>query len=214
MNLNNIKIGMKVKLLSKHSGDFYDNIEEWYSHYSCDIDVKKIRDRGYGIVERIYENGEIFISGYSFLPEDLEQYKENILEKKTHEKTAKEWLLTQLAVCTDMDGDRFIVLANDCTIDLDTYGNYCDDLDKEYDDNLVAIGYYPNCDIMKIEYNGQIVWKRKEYVSFDSARKSGKKFKHKDWEFYQPLPMVLELLSSSENINKMLDSKEWEVEGE
>lgn len=210
MKLEDIRIGMKVKLLGKHGfGDRYDNIEDWYSANVNAIGVSSIMDRGYGIVKGIDTFDEVVVDGYTFMPEDLEPYEE--LPKQ---KTPKEWLLTQLAVCTDRDGDRFIVLANDYTIDLDTYGNYCDDLDKEYDDNLVAIGYYPNCDIMKIEYNGQIVWKRKEYVSFDSARKSGKKFKHKDWEFYQPLPMVLELLSSSENINKMLDSKEWEVEGE
>lgn len=62
---------------------------------------------------------------------------------------------------------------------------------------------------------GYFTIKEKEYVSFDEARKSGKRFKYKEWNTYEDLLRVLWYLlykHSNEEANNMLDEKAWEVE--
>lgn len=62
---------------------------------------------------------------------------------------------------------------------------------------------------------GYFTIKEKEYITFDAARKSGKKFKYKEWDTYEDLLRVLWYLlyrHSNEEANNMLDEKAWEVE--
>ena len=87
MDIKDIKVGMKVRLLGKHRlGDNIDNIEDWYEDCKAWKDVQKIKERGYGVVKHIFVNGNISIQDedetlfdWSFSPEDLEPY---IIEPK------------------------------------------------------------------------------------------------------------------------------------
>lgn len=56
--------------------------------------------------------------------------------------------------------------------------------------------------------------KEPEYIKFDEARRTGKRFKHKTWDNYYVLKDALIILncSSAYDINKMLDEKAWLVE--
>jgi hypothetical protein len=57
--------------------------------------------------------------------------------------------------------------------------------------------------------------KEPEYLTFDEARKTGKKFKYKTWRYYYyGLHDILDILTyhSDDKINRMLDEKAWEVE--
>ena len=71
-----------------------------------------------------------------------------------------------------------------------------------------------NSDIVKVEYDGEIIWKRVEYVSFIEAVNSEERFKHEDWEYYLPLDDVMLKLSqySNSDIEKMIQSKGWIIE--
>ena len=57
MKLEDIKIGMKVKLLGKHTIDDFDNIEDWFEDYYNEEDVQQIKEQGYGVVTYIDEHG-------------------------------------------------------------------------------------------------------------------------------------------------------------
>lgn len=54
----------------------------------------------------------------------------------------------------------------------------------------------------------------KHYLTFDEARKTGKKFKYKGWDKYCNLNDILNFLSGMDNkvINNRLDECVWEVE--
>ena len=69
-------------------------------------------------------------------------------------------------------------------------------------------------DIMKVEYDGEIVWKLQKCVSFIEAVNSEERFKHEDWEYYLPLDDVMLKLSqySNSDIEKMIQSKGWIIE--
>ena len=69
-------------------------------------------------------------------------------------------------------------------------------------------------DIAKVEYMGETLWERKEYVTFDEARKSGKEFKYHKWDCNGELPWVMYKMNeySPLTINRMLDEKLWEIE--
>ena len=56
----------------------------------------------------------------------------------------------------------------------------------------------------------------KSYLTFDKARKAGKRFKHKDWDNYKTFRDVLAALGiyAAYDINQMLDEEAWEVEEE
>ncbi len=77
-------------------------------------------------------------------------------------------------------------------------------------------------DIMKVSYMGEVLWERKEYVSFDVARKSGKRIRYcgelrgGSWihSMYAFLD-ILDFLSSwddTNEVNKVLDDPMWEIE--
>lgn len=64
--------------------------------------------------------------------------------------------------------------------------------------------------------NMTFVVKEKEYLTFEQARKTGKKFKYKDWDNYYPLVNVIlkfpYLIQNNNDMNKLLDDKVWEIE--
>ena len=71
-----------------------------------------------------------------------------------------------------------------------------------------------NSDIVKVEYNGEIIWKRVEYVSFMEAVNSGKRFKYKDWGDYLFLSEVMDNLRQyfDIDIKEMINEKLWMIE--
>ena len=51
MDIKDIKIGMKVRLLGKHGfGDDYDNIEDWFEDDERWDDVQQIKKQGFAVV--------------------------------------------------------------------------------------------------------------------------------------------------------------------
>ena len=90
---------------------------------------------------------------------------------------------------------------------------------KDYDDDLIykddTRQTWDSNDIVKVEYMGETIWERKEYVRFDVARKSGRKFKHQSWVDYVGIDMALGRLAHGvqlKSTNEMLDDKMWEIE--
>ena len=83
MKIEDIKIGDKVRLLSKHGfGNNFDNIEDWFDMYPSSKSVQKIKKQGFAYVRNIEDNGEIAVASVNkddgewlFLPEDLEPYQ-------------------------------------------------------------------------------------------------------------------------------------------
>ena len=69
-------------------------------------------------------------------------------------------------------------------------------------------------DIMKVEYDGEIVWKRMEYVSFIEAVNSGKRFKYETWGDYLSLGEVMDRLGQyfDIGIKEMINKKLWIIE--
>ena len=85
MKLEDVKIGMKVRLLSKNALNEYDNIEDWYkacNEWKYKDDIQQIKKQGYGVVTDIDRDCTIWVAnnisndGWAFLPSDLEPYEE------------------------------------------------------------------------------------------------------------------------------------------
>lgn len=81
-------------------------------------------------------------------------------------------------------------------------------------DELKMFGNQHSSDIMKVEYDGKIIWERVEYVSFMDAVNSEKKFKHKDWNYYLYLCEALEFMSEQldSDVEEIMNKKEWIIE--
>ena len=90
MKLEDVKIGMKVKLLGKHGLiDNYNNIEDWFKDTEAWDSVKQIKEQGFGIVVDIFVDDEILVDdgisteAWYFLSSDLEPYDEKeVINKK------------------------------------------------------------------------------------------------------------------------------------
>lgn len=184
MKLETIKVGMKVKLLGKHAGgDDYDNIDDWYKDCEEFKDVNNIQQQGYGIVNSVVSEEITIICDtlenyhvWTFTALDLAPYKEplfkvgdrvkcaNLLELVENTKTPKEWLCTRFVIATTRDGDKFTVINNEHTPMLEDYGrdNFSFDLEHDFDEELKDVDDYPPNDIMKLEYEGKVVWEREE----------------------------------------------------
>lgn len=101
MDIEDIKVGMKVRLLGKHGGgDNYNNIEDWYKSLSTWSDVQRIKERGYGVVKQILENDRIIVRdelgdlfGWTFLSSDLEPYINEVKFKVGDKVRVKDELL-------------------------------------------------------------------------------------------------------------------------
>ena len=181
MKLEDIRIGMKVKLLGKHGVyDNYNNIEDWFEDSEGYVSIEQIKEQGFGYVTCIDENGDIWVDDsnsnngwWCFLPSDLEPYDEEDVINKNNElnniqqqnKTCKEWLLTPLAIFTLVNGAKCITLGNGTSYVISNGNIWCDNLDKAYDKDLKYESY--DCefnDIIKITYEGEVVWERKEEI--------------------------------------------------
>lgn len=85
MELRDIEVGMKVRLLSKTDGEVYNSIEDFYLDQFDDCCIRFFKKQGYGIVSEIGENSKtIMVScddddcgGWQFSSKDLEPYKED-----------------------------------------------------------------------------------------------------------------------------------------
>lgn len=83
MKFEEITVGMKVKLLSKHCFEKFKTIESFYSEYNTSEDCMKMKAQGYGVVTKIINENKICVdhdatgTGWYFLPEDLEPYVNN-----------------------------------------------------------------------------------------------------------------------------------------
>ena len=173
MKLEDIKVGMKVKLLGKHGvATWYDSIEDWYEKYNEWEEVKKIQEQGYGVVRGIEDDGKIKVSYdegavldtcWTFAHFDLEPYEETI-EKPIQIKTPKEWLLTPLAIFTLAIGEKYITLGNGTSYIISNGKLWSRNLDEEYNEDLTDVNNYKFYDIVKITYEGKVVWERKEEI--------------------------------------------------
>ena len=216
MELKDIKVGMKVELLSKHgAGDNFDDIEDWFEKYSEREEVQQIKKQGYAIVINICTNNNIQVSDtingnwWLFLPSDLEPYEET-----QENKTPKEWLLTTGVIFTTRDNNECVTLGDGTAYMLNGIGLWSDDLEGTYTDNLK---YYDDCpinDIMKIEYKGKVVWERKvNYVSFDEAVKSGKRIRNEKWASFYTLQDIIAMWNVYlESTAREEISGLWEIE--
>ena len=169
MEIEDIKIGMKVELLSKHdAGRDYDNIEDWFNYWSTNENVQNIKYQGFAYVKAVYGDEEIWISdqndgiGWCFTSSDLRLYE----EKKEIIKTPKEWLLTPKAIFTVRSEFECITLGDGTAIIINNGNLWSNDLDFCYREDLSYYNRFSEhikaSDVMKIEYNGKIVWERKE----------------------------------------------------
>ena len=221
MDIKDIKVGMKVKLLGKHGVvNNFDDIEDWYEDYKEWKEVQQFKKQGYGIVSEIDEDGEVWVvdgindDEWCFLSSDLVSYEDELTEKSTQIKSPKEWLLTTGVIFTTGDNNECVTLGNGTAYMLDGSGQWSDDLECVYADNLK---YYDDCpinDIMKIEYKGKVVWERKNnYVSFDEAVKSGKRIRNEKWAKFFTLQEALGMLRiSSESTAREKITGLWEIE--
>ena len=237
MKLEDIRIGMKVKLLSKCAYDYFVDINDWFEDCNEWEDVQQIKKQGYGIVNFIEDDWEIKISDkenedctncWSFLPSDLEPYQEandNIIndfinnedigELITYEnKTPKEWLLTPMVTFITRNGFECVTLGTGVSYVIETGKVWDSELDKDYDNDLNYIrGDNGIFDIMSITYEGKVVWKRKEYITLTDAIKTGKKLKVKNWDdFIYPTNVMLILSDKADELINLFTDKVWEVE--
>jgi len=70
------------------------------------------------------------------------------------------------------------------------------------------------CRIIKVEYMGETIWERKEYVDFMTAINSGKRIKHKDWSMFHEWDSSLLMLKGKDKSKELsrINSNEWEIE--
>ena len=84
MNLEDVKVGMKVKLLNKHVLEYNNaNIEDFYNFWIYIQKIQEINKQGYMVVtnicgEKIMVNDSLssIVKGWCLLPSDLEPYEE------------------------------------------------------------------------------------------------------------------------------------------
>ena len=101
--------------------------------------------------------------------------------------------------------------------------NWAHVLLSHYKDDLTHINTKA-LNIAKVEYMGEILWERKEYVTFDEARKSGKKIRYcGDWDGAYTLRNINDFMPahyyvhtivggcSLADMNRILDDPKWEV---
>ena len=123
-------------------------------------------------------------------------------------------------ICYLRDGRKCLVLTermyeikrdnNDMITEIDNRG-------KTYQWNYEELMLWDNksdSDIIKVEYMGEIIWERVDYVSFMEAVNSERRFKHKRWEDYYYLCEALRILSDFQdsNVEEMMNKKEWIIE--
>ena len=121
-------------------------------------------------------------------------------------------------ICYLRDGRKCLVLTermyeiervdNDMIIEIDNRG-------KTYQwsyEELMILDEKSNSDIIKVEYMGEIIWERIDYVSFMEAVNSGKKFKYKDWVEYHICTEALKILGNMNEATEKMNEVAWVIE--
>ena len=121
-------------------------------------------------------------------------------------------------ICYLRDGRKCLVLTermyeiervdNDMIIEIDNRGKTYQWSYKE----LMILDKKSNSDIIKVEYMGEIIWERIDYVSFMEAVNSGKKFKYKDWVEYHICTEVLRILGNMNEATEKMNEVAWVIE--
>ena len=121
-------------------------------------------------------------------------------------------------ICYLRDGRKCLVLTermyeiervdNDMIIEIDNRGKTYQWSYKE----LMILDKKSNSDIIKVEYMGEIIWERVDYVSFMEAVNSGKKFKYKDWVEYHICTEVLKILGNMNEATEKMNEVAWVIE--
>ena len=123
-------------------------------------------------------------------------------------------------ICYLRDGRKCLVLTErmyEIKRDNDDMITEIDNRGKTYQWNYEELMLWDNksdSDIIKVEYMGEIIWERVDYVSFMEAVNSERRFKYKRWEDYYYLCEVLRILSDFQdsNVEEMMNKKEWIIE--
>ena len=74
-------------------------------------------------------------------------------------------VINPIAIFTLVNGAKCITLGNGTSYVISNGNVWCDNLDKAYDKDLKYVSY--DCefnDIIKITYEGEVVWERKEEI--------------------------------------------------
>ena len=79
-------------------------------------------------------------------------------------------------------------------------------------DELKMFRGLDSSDVMKVEYMGEIILERVEYVSFMDAVNSGKKFKYKDWVEYHICTEALKILGNMNEATEKMNEVAWVIE--
>ena len=104
---------------------------------------------------------------------------------------------------------------------VDEIGHKSGNLLKEYNDDLIRYDNFRGQDIMEVEYEGEVLWTRKEYYTLEEvvkeAKEKCKNIKHKDFEeIYNPC-CITDVLTLIKNVtyNKpdidLFESKEFKI---
>ena len=94
---------------------------------------------------------------------------------------------------------------------------------EEYNDDLIRYDELEGLDIMEVEYEGEVLWTRKEYYTLEEVVKEAKEMckniKHKDFEkIYNPcyitdvLKLIKMVLDNKSDVD-LFEMKEFEVVG-
>ena len=106
---------------------------------------------------------------------------------------------------------------------VDEIGHKSGNLLKEYNDDLIRYDEFRGQDIMEVEYEGEVLWTRKEYYTLEEVVKEAKEMckniKHKDFEkIYNPcyitdvLKLIKMVLDNKSDVD-LFEMKEFEVVG-
>ena len=121
-------------------------------------------------------------------------------------------------ICYLRDGRKCLVLTermyeikrvdNDMITEIDNRGKT---FQWSYEE-LMILDEKSNSDIIKVEYMGEIIWERIDYVSFMEAVNSGKKFKYKDWVEYHICTEALKILGNMNEATEKMNEVAWVIE--
>ena len=91
---------------------------------------------------------------------------------------------------------------------------------KEYDNNLIRCDGFEGLDIMEVEYEGEVLWTRKEYYTLEEAckiaKKEGKRIKHKEhtceYRASNLCKLVCHVIANTDrDLFELINAKEFEV---
>ena len=121
-------------------------------------------------------------------------------------------------ICYLRDGRKCLVLTErmyEIKRDNDDMITEIDNRGKTYQwsyKELMILDKKSNSDIIKVEYMGEIIWERIDYVSFMEAVNSGKKFKYKDWVEYHICTEALKILGNMNEATEKMNEVAWVIE--